>query len=262
MPEQYHVVVEVHSVKFGERSSGFKQCHNFHRLGVFYLAFAGNLFVLFPGEWHNYAPYPEIGWQEHWIGFYGSDMDKRVKTGFFTPNQPIFDIGISDEIIQLYDKATLVSQQQCVGYQQLLAGIINMLMSNIYSANKQQNFQDRQIVCQINLAKKIMLENLERKISGEEIATAVGMGYSRFRKLFREYTGFAPSQYILELKMTKSKYLLTNTSMTCQEIAYASGFETPPYFNIVFRKRTGMTPIEYRQMTQGKYLRHNHISVQ
>ena len=30
---------------------------------------AGDLFVLFPGEWHRYAPTEYVGWYEHWVGF-------------------------------------------------------------------------------------------------------------------------------------------------------------------------------------------------
>ena len=42
--------------------------------------------------------------------------------------------------------------------------------------------------------------------------------------------------------------------MSCRQIACAVGFETPSYFNIVFKKKTGMTPSEYREFTQGSQL--------
>ena len=32
----------------------------------------GTMILLFPGEWHNYSPYPGIGWDEYWIGVQGS----------------------------------------------------------------------------------------------------------------------------------------------------------------------------------------------
>ena len=59
-------------------------------------------------------------------------------------------------------------------------------------------------------------------------------------------------EYLLELKINKSKELLTNSALTCQEIAFESGFEYPSHFNIAFKKKTGITPNQYRDLTQGR----------
>lgn len=215
---------------------------------------AGDLFLLFPGEWHNYAPDSKTGWREAWIGFTGENMDKRVRANFFCVDKSIFNIGILEEVVQYYKLAIQAAAAQKTGYQQHLAGLVNMLLGAAYSMDKELAFQQMEVDSQINQAKVFMQENLEKNIPGEAVAGAVNMGYSRFRKVFREYTGFAPAQYMQELKMTKSKELLTNTSMTCQQIAYSLGFESPSYFNVSFRRRTGMTPSDYRDMTQGRRL--------
>ena len=81
------------------------------------------------------------------------------------------------------------------------------------------------------------------------------MSYSRFRKLFKEYTGFAPSQYIQEVRMNVAKELLTNTSKSIKEIAVELGYENTDYFFIAFKKITGSTPLTYRTSTQGKRLK-------
>ena len=73
---------------------------------------AGSLFFLFPGEWHNFSPYKETGWHEHWIGFKGMNMDNRYENGFFNKSAPVFDIGYNTEIISLYDRAIKTAQEQ------------------------------------------------------------------------------------------------------------------------------------------------------
>lgn len=124
-------------------------------------------------------------------------------------------------------------------------------------------FRDKNIDGQIAKAKILMQENIEQNLPGEAIARQIGMGYSWFRRIFKEYTGFAPNQYMQELKISKSKELLTNSEMNCQQIAYAVGFETPSYFNIVFKKKTGMTPSKYREFTQGSLLKpQNELNLQ
>ena len=41
---------------------------------------SGDMFLLFPGEWHTYQPSSD-GWKEYWIGFQGANIDLRVQNG-------------------------------------------------------------------------------------------------------------------------------------------------------------------------------------
>ena len=211
----------------------------------------GTVFLLFPGEWHTYRPDPETGWHESWVGFTGVNMDNRVDAGFFSREKPLFNVGIREDILNAFKQAVAVSREQKAGYQQMLGGIVNLLLGLVYSGDRQGAFEGMKVADRIDRAKIIMQEHVGRSRPCEEIAREVGMGYSWFRRIFKEYTGFAPAQYILELKIGKAKELLTHTALSCQEIAYETGFETPSYFNTAFRKRVRMTPKAYRAMTQG-----------
>ena len=51
---------------------------------------SGDMFILFPGEWHSYKPDESTGWNEYWIGFQGINIDNRVHAGFFSPEAPLF----------------------------------------------------------------------------------------------------------------------------------------------------------------------------
>jgi AraC-like DNA-binding protein len=77
------------------------------------------------------------------------------------------------------------------------------------------------------------------------------MGYSNFRRIFKEYTGFPPAKYIQEVRIGKAKEALTNSSKPVKQIAYEMGYENEDYFFTVFRRVTGMTPVRYRALTQG-----------
>lgn len=210
----------------------------------------GNMFLLFPGEWHTYAPDKQTGWDEYWIGFTGVNIDSRVKNGFFSRQKPIFNVGLNNEIVELYKQAVQIAIQQKSGFQQMLAGIVNHLLGLAYSLDKNYVFESSEAINQINKAKVIILENF-KDIKPKEIADRLNMSYSNFRKMFKEYTGFAPSQYIQELKIQKSKELLTNTNIPVKEVAYLMGFENQEYFFTAFKKKNRTTPIEYRRFTQG-----------
>ena len=54
------------------------------RRGGQYEIKTGDMFLIFPGEWHTYRPDPSSGWKEYWIGFSGANIDHRVDAGFFS----------------------------------------------------------------------------------------------------------------------------------------------------------------------------------
>lgn len=213
---------------------------------------AGNMFLLFPGEWHCYEPDSSTGWEEYWIGFKGENIDNRIANGFFSPLKPVFYVGIQDEIVQLYNQGIVVAREQKTGFQQMLAGIVNHLLGLAFSLDKYSGFENLEVANHINKAKIIFSENLQQKVKPEEVAQQLNMSYSWFRRLFKEYTGFAPAQYIQELRIQYAKELLTNTNMSIKEIAFTSGFENTEYFFLAFRKKADCTPSKYREFTQGK----------
>ena len=213
----------------------------------------GYMFMLFPGEWHSYRPDAETGWNEYWIGFNGHIIDEWVRNGFFTKGNPVFNIGLNEEIISMYKRAIMIAEAQEANYQQALAGIASNIASQAIYLSRNRDFNRSDIGEQINLAKIAVHENAS-SITPEILAQTMCMSYSRFRKIFKEYTGFAPSQYIQEVRINMAKEMLTNTSKSIKEIALELGYENKDYFFTVFRRVTGMTPFNYRSHTQGETL--------
>ncbi len=214
----------------------------------------GYMFLLFPGEWHTYRPDPETGWNEYWIGFDGRIMDEWVKDGFFRKESPVFNIGLNEEIIALYKRAIIIAEAQEANYQQALSGIACNLVSMALYLSRNRDFSKSDIASQISQAKIAVHDNISA-VTPEELARITCMSYSKFRKIFKEYTGFAPSQYIQEVRITMAKELLTNTSKSIKQIAIELGYENKDYFFTVFKKVTGSTPITYRRHTQGEDLK-------
>lgn len=65
---------------------------------------------------------------------------------------------------------------------------------------------------------------------------------SCFRRLFREYTGMPPREYINHLKVTQARALLQSGAMTVAEVAEALGFSDPAYFSRFYKRETGHSP--------------------
>ncbi len=207
----------------------------------------GMMFMLFPEEWHTYKPDINVGWTQYWIGFKGPNMDERVKNGFFDKDTPFFDVGLNNELVDLYMRAIDVAEHENAHFQQMLAGIVNYMLGLVYSLVRNNSLdQDQHMVDQINQARILMHENIESVMTVQEIAAAIGTGYSSFRKNFKKYTGMSPASYFQDLKLQKAKDLLRMTNLPVKEIAYRLNFQSADYFSTKFHKKTGKRPSDFR----------------
>lgn len=209
---------------------------------------AGTMFLLFPGEWHTFSPKVSTGWTQYWIGFRGINIDLRVENGFLSKKSPVFDVGLNDTIIKLYNEAIEAARQEISYYQLLLAGIVNHLLGLTYVLDHNRRFEETNldVADKIQKAKVMMLESIYEPVGLQEIALRVGMSYSSFRQHFREYTGSAPASYLRILRLERAMELLTRTTMTVKEIAYTLNFKSPEYFSLQFKKAFGRSPSDYR----------------
>jgi AraC-like DNA-binding protein len=213
----------------------------------------GKMFFLMPGVWHTYKPLENSGWNEYWIGFKGEIIERIVNEGFFLNRAPVFNIGLNERIIDLYMKAIEIAKEERAGYQQALSGIVMHILGLMYYRDKTRDFEDEELIKKISKAKVIMRETMYKNITGEDIAKQLNISYSGFRRAFKEFTGTSPSKYMMELKLNEAKLMLSTTNQSVKEISYSLNFENPDYFPIFFKKRTGQTPGEYRNISSTKH---------
>ena len=205
----------------------------------------GNLFMLFPNVWHWYAPDREAGWDEYWVGFRGSHPDQLVQSGFFTPDQPVMDIGLHDSLLALYHEIIDTARYEAPGHQQILGSLILHLLAHLCALAAQHgtNSANERTV---QRAKFLLADNVTTHLDIGWLSHSLGLGYSRFRQIFKKCTGVSPYQYFLDLKIARAKELLEQQQFTVKEIAYMLSFDDPYYFSHLFKKKTGLPPSEWR----------------
>lgn len=208
----------------------------------------GDMFLLFPGEWHTYHPLPNVGWKSYWIGFRGRNMDDRVRAGFLSPEKPVYHVGYSSVIEELYRSAYKQAVEEAAYSQQVMAGLVNHLIGMMYSLERNIELsKNQQQVDMINRARLRIRQSLESDLTIQHVAEEMGVSYSNFRKLFKEFTGLSPATYQQELRLQRAKELLSTTDLTVKEIAYRLNFESPDYFSAKFKSKMGCKPSEIKQ---------------
>jgi AraC-like DNA-binding protein len=175
-------------------------------------------------------------------------MDERVANGFLSVEKPIYRVGFSVEMIELYKNALKAANEEAAYSQQLLAGIVNHLIGMMYSLERNIILNKNQTQVElINRARLKIRESLESDLTIQHLAEDLGVSYSNFRKLFKEYTGLSPALYQQDLKLQRAKELLSTTKLSIKEIAYRLNFDSPDYFSSKFRMKTGHKPSDFRE---------------
>ncbi|RZM28925.1 MAG: AraC family transcriptional regulator [Pedobacter sp.] len=93
---------------------------------------------------------------------------------------------------------------------------------------------------------KYVLNNFKSELSLSEIAQSCSMNTSAFCRYFKKKTGKTFNDFTNEIRLGHAAGLLLKGDMTASEIAFDSGFNTPSYFNRLFKRNKGMTPMAYR----------------
>lgn len=96
--------------------------------------------------------------------------------------------------------------------------------------------------------KTYLQEHCSESADIEKLATEVGLSPNYLRSLFKEATGKTILEYNTEMRLQRAAELLKNKKNKVREVSLAVGYENVSYFGVVFQKRFGVTPNEYRKM--------------
>lgn len=88
--------------------------------------------------------------------------------------------------------------------------------------------------------------NLDEKISVEHLSSKFAVGRRNFDRRFIKATGNTPVEYAQRVKIESAKKALETSRKTINEVMYEVGYSDVKAFREVFRKITGMSPLEYK----------------
>lgn len=95
-------------------------------------------------------------------------------------------------------------------------------------------------------AREMLRENYSDETSLQSLAENAGVHPVYLARQFRKFYHMTVGDYIRQLRIEKASQQLSNTKQSISEIALATGFYDQSHFSNVFKKHTGMTPVEFR----------------
>jgi len=96
----------------------------------------------------------------------------------------------------------------------------------------------------VRRAKEFLSENLDTKLSLQEVAAVVGLSRYHFLRVFKKATGLPPHVFRTQQRVDTARRLL-KTGMPFSQVALATGFSDQSHFTNKFRQFIGATPSQY-----------------
>ncbi len=95
-------------------------------------------------------------------------------------------------------------------------------------------------------AQEMLEKKSPEKFSTEKLAKKLALSRRSLDRRFFKATGNTPMEYLQRVKIESAKKQLENSRKTVQEIMYEAGYTDMRAFRQVFRKVTGLSPVEYK----------------
>lgn len=203
----------------------------------------GDMYLLPPGRDHFYYSDSENPWVKIWINACGPLIEKLLSV-YNPQNVVLFKNADGYEyftrIQRVAQDVDLTSKQK----HEKASVIFHEMLQFLYKKSLKDT---NKISKESRIIKEYIDENFTQKITLKELSELVYLSESQVIRNFRRDIGKTPYDYILDLRIERSKMLLKNTRLMVKEIAFNLGFSDEHYFSYLFREKTGKSPTSYRK---------------
>jgi AraC-like DNA-binding protein len=129
----------------------------------------------------------------------------------------------------------------------LLLSALFELIGAIYAQHHYtENFKASQSATRFKPLLDFIDSSYMNPITSADMAKTSGMSLNHFGKVFSEYFGKTPIEFLTTYRIERACVLLINTTISITDIACSCGFYDSSYFVKVFKKYKGITPKKYR----------------
>ena len=93
-----------------------------------------------------------------------------------------------------------------------------------------------------------MQNHFAENMSIAEVAEDLSVSTQYLNRVFKRLVQQTPNEYLTQIRISNAKKLLiSQRHLRVEAVANLSGYQDPTYFGKVFKKQTGVSPLNYRQ---------------
>ena len=206
----------------------------------------GHMVLFRPKEPQVYNYYVEDKTEVYWVHFTGWKIEEYLDSYELPKEENVFYTGVSPDYPWIYNQIIREMQLQRANYDDIIKLYLHHILLTINRYIKESQQTSNETINDIERAVHYFNDNYTKPISIEQYAEEHLMSANWFIHSFKSVMKVPPMQYITNLRIAAAKGYLDNSNKTINEIAAAVGYDNALYFSRVFKKRTGMSPSEYK----------------
>lgn len=212
------------------------------------------MLMIFPGQVHHIV---EISQPEGWaISFDSSLIDNEfqavLEKGLNGPvlldTQGAF-LKQAVTIMAMIEQLQLDTPNVYTGRttHALLAGLLNLIAGKITTAALGSKIKETRGAIIEQAFGRLLKQHYKAWKQPARYAEELAISVAHLNDTVKGITGVAVSVHIQQQSILEAKRLLYFTSLSVKEIGYQLGYDEPVYFGKLFKKVTGVTPLQFRQ---------------
>lgn len=145
-----------------------------------------------------------------------------------------FNFCNDEKALQLYNRLPFFSDVQLESLRTLLT---NMIFSNAIEIERNEIIEE---------ISEYIEKNVCENLSVGFLCNRFFISKNRLYKDFKEHYNVTPNEYVTDVRIKKAKQLLLETKLPVYNVCESVGIDNYTYFSSIFKKKTGLTPTEYR----------------
>lgn len=218
------------------------------------LEYNGKKYIVYPGQaffihcipHHLYSCADKSGWEILWLHFNGTTArgyyDEFIKNQFsiIKFSDTFFIESTMRRILSLTIKKDIHSEI-------ISSNLIVNILTELIIQNNDENLSLSFIPDYIKAALKELENHFLEPFSLETLSVSIGISKYHLSREFKKYIGTTLNEYVITLRLNYAKELLRYSQNSVENIAYSCGINQTSHFINLFKKREGMTPLQYRK---------------
>lgn len=189
---------------------------------------------------HEYYADPDNPWEIYWIHY--RKLLEEEDEAVYERRAAVYQPGVSPELTAKFQQLLTVMEDYFDVRGHIKAAALAQLILCGLLDRQQEGGAMRKL-------KQYLDENYRQDVTLDGLSELVGLTKFHLSRSFKQYSGFAPKQYVNRVRITRACHLLSNTELSVAQVSERVGYHSPFYFSEQFKSVIGYSPSEYRRMS-------------